>query len=51
MPESVGLGLSAGWDREELDRPPELAAAKKTSKTGLASLKPAGSLLIFFNVF
>ena len=28
-------------------RPPELDAAKKTSKTGLASLKPAGGFSFF----
>ena len=28
--------------------PPQLAAAKKTSKSGLASLKPEGGFLFFF---
>ena len=38
-----GSGTEKGWARS-----PELAVAKKTSKTGLASLKPAG---LFFCLF
>ena len=57
MPEPVGLGhWRAGAEAAQIlvgnkkswTRPPESAAAKKTSKTGLASLKPAGFLKIFF---
>ena len=33
---------------KSLARPPELAAAKKTSKTGLACLKPAPGFFFFF---
>ena len=38
-----GSGTEKGWARS-----PELAVAKKTSKTGLASLKPAGHFLFCF---
>ena len=44
----VLVGIEKSWAR-----PPELAAAKKTSKTGLASLKSAGFfkiVLLFFEV-
>ena len=73
MPETVGSGaagqlgqrLPECWLRTEKSwvRPPELAPAKKTRKTGLVNLKPAGllfwfvffflsdSLLLFFNCF
>ena len=58
----LGWRLPQCWSGKEKSwaRPPELAAAKKTSKTGLASLKPAGlffflfqsnSLLLFCNYF
>ena len=40
----VLIGTEESWAR-----PLELAAAKKTSKTGFASLKPAG--LLFFGFF
>ena len=57
MPEPVGPGAAGelGWwlpkcwsgTEKSWARPPELAAAKKTSKTGLASLKPAGGFFFF----
>ena len=57
MPEPVGPGaagelglrLTECWSRTEKSwaRPPEMDAAKKTSKTGLASLKPAGLVFLF----
>ena len=48
-PETAQLCQSAGWEwRRAGLRPPELAAAQKTSKTGLPSLKPAGLFFFFF---
>ena len=57
MPEPVGLGaagelglrLTECWSRTEKSwaRPPEMDAAKKTSKTGLASLKTPGLFFVF----
>ena len=58
MPEPVGPGavgelgprLPECWSEPDKSwaRPPELAAAKNTSKTGLASLKPAGLFFVLF---
>ena len=57
MPEPVGLGAAGDlgrrvpecWSGKEKSwaRSPELAAAKKTNKTGLASLKTAGGFFFF----
>ena len=61
MPEPVGPGavgelgqrLPECWSETDKSwaRPPELAAAKKTSKTGLAGLKPAGLPVFFLSLF
>ena len=48
MPEPVAGQEAARVLEKSWPRLPEMAAAKKTSKTDLASLKPAGLCVFFF---